>query len=259
MKNRRNISVKICIKKYYPVVLEIVESFVNQTLSPSDIVIVGELHALNKIKKKFEKEKNITYESFIGDKNVARNKSISLAKGDYVIFSDYDMVASLNLLEECSKLLGKHNALVIPEVGTNSRNFFDDGSKPFDVKFGVLDEWGFYKNLKKKKPSVGYVKNAFFTIKDRFSFSERLDRSYKKGFWSNYLIKDMGMEGVKRINPINRGLIVYSRNFKLFINNPFIFLTLIAIKNIEFLSFAVGYFVGSIQRISLKDIENNTA
>src|SRR3989344_2538769 len=87
MKNRRNISVTICIKKYYPVVLEIVESFVNQTLSPSDIVIVGELHALNKIKKKFEKEKNITYESFIGDKNVARNKSISLAKGDYVIFS----------------------------------------------------------------------------------------------------------------------------------------------------------------------------
>jgi len=249
---KNTISVAISVKEYSAITIEVINSFQRQTLLPSDIVVVGEQVVLEKLKKKIKRSTLISYYNFFGDKNEARNTAILKTKGDYVIFCDHDMVAASNLLEECSKLLGKYNALNKLEkeiVQTDSdaltprvfkKNLFDFGEKPFDKKFGVLDEWGFFTKLKNKNPKIGLVRNSHFKVKDEFSIFERIARSYKKGHSFKSLLEENKIGAKRRVNPFRRGIIVYSKNINVLLKDPLAGVMLICIKNIELIAFLVG-------------------
>ena len=265
---KNTISVAISVKEYSAITIEVINSFQRQTLLPSDIVVVGEQVVLEKLKKKIKRSTLISYYNFFGDKNEARNTAILKTKGDYVIFCDHDMVAASNLLEECSKLLGKYNALNVLEVGEKSRklfkrifklekeivqtdsdaltprvfkkNLFDFGEKPFDKKFGVLDEWGFFTKLKNKNPKISLVRNSHFKVKDEFSIFERIARSYKKGHSFKSLLEENKIGAKRRVNPFRRGIIVYSKNINVLLKDPLAGVMLICIKSIELIAFLVG-------------------
>jgi len=263
----KTISATICIKEYSSIVIEAVNGYLKQTLPPLEIIVVGKKSVLKRLKEKFQRKEIVKFVNFSGEKNDARNTAIASTKGDYVIFSDHDMVPSKNLIEECLKSLNDYGALIIPEIGAiggklsnkvfrlekeivqtdpdaASPRLFKKSlfgkEKPFDPIFGVLDEWGFHINLRKKKPKIGLVQNSFFKVKDGFSISERVVRSYRKGFWFKNLLRQSDAHVKRRANPFRRGIIVYFRNINILLKEPFVAIILIFIKGIEFLAFLAG-------------------
>jgi glycosyltransferase involved in cell wall biosynthesis len=270
MKNK-SISIAICVNEYNATVTKVIKSYLKQTLLPNNIVVVAESSVLEILQKKIGQKMLINFINFKGDKNEARNLAIANTKGEYVIYSDSDMAAEDNLLSECSKLLNDCNCLVIPEVGVSSdklskklfrmekqvvqtdpdastprlykKDLFSEVEKPFDEKYGVLDEWGFYSNLKTKNPKIGVLKNSHFIVDDNFSIKERIKRSYKKGYWSTALIKE-GSSETRRINPIRRGVFTYGKNINKILREPIIFVLLVTVKGIEFFTFSIGLLIG---------------
>ena len=114
--------------------------------------------------------------------------------------------------------------------------------KPFDPKFGVLDEWGFNIKLKTKYPKIGIV-NSSFTVIENQSLFERIKKSYQKGLWIKNLYEENKEEAFRRVNPINRGVKIYTRNFKYFKIEPILFTMLLAVKFLEVTAFFAGYAV----------------
>src|SRR3989344_7461247 len=99
MNSKFSISVTIPTLKTHPTLFESLEGYFNQTIKPSEIIIVGDVSW--KIKKFIKTKKNniVKLIQFTGDKNEARNVGFLKASGDYVLYADDDMIPQNNLLE----------------------------------------------------------------------------------------------------------------------------------------------------------------
>src|SRR3990167_11536891 len=201
-----NISVCITFKerRRLPRLLKAVESVLNQTFGPKEIVIVGSKEDTLPLRKKF-KNKKIKLIFFEGDKNQARNIGIMETGGTHVLYMDYDMEAESGLLAECSSLSSNYGALIIPEKGRGGnfwencrklekkiikydlttvtprffrKDLFSKNEKPFDEKFGQLDEWGFSVKLKNKGADVG-VTHSDRTVTPRFFRKDLFSKNEK--------------------------------------------------------------------------------
>lgn len=263
-------------------VLTCISGFLYQTVLPREIILVGRKNLLHKLKGMIKRDNitKVSYIQFNGEKNEARNKGIIKSQGSHVIYVDVDMVPASKLIEKCEMMLSIYNALFIPEKGFEGKgikerifelekkiiqgdedaqtprlfkkNLFKKGELPFQSKFGMLDEWGFFLNLKRKRPKIGVV-NSYFTVKDTSNLRERFYKSYKKGVWAKNFIKENNKEGFRRINPLRRGLVVYTKKIKYFKQQPFIFSCLVLVKCIDFISFILGFYLHVFQVITLKE------
>lgn len=273
-KKMKNISVVIPFKGQVATqkLVGCVFSLINQTVLPLEIILVGPQNnlSLNSTTKKYQVNKMIKLVYFDGDKNGARNEGIRYAKGDFILYLDHDMKADKKLVEDCLKLSQKFDAVIIPEKGAGGnfwencrklekeliaydihtvtprfykRSFFKDREKPFDSRFGLLDEWGFNQKLAKKNACLGYS-NSFVVVKeDNLTLLKEIRNKFKRGLWMRNFYRIDKKEALVRINPIQRGLIFYGKRIHYFFKEPIYFPGLIILKIIDFLSFMSGYLV----------------
>ena len=213
---------------------------------------------------------------FDGDKNEARNIGFSRSSGNFVIYSDEDMIPEENLIEECSKYVKKFDALIIPEYGTSTEKFiskiyslekelvdsdpnaltprlfkrslFKNNEMPFDRKYGVLDEWGFNLKLDEKKPKVGKIKFSSYAVIDSSTIETRIKKSFKKGQWIRSIFKVNKEEGLRRSNPVKRGIQFYASKLYYFKKTPIIFTALLLIKLLDATFFFLGLFTSFIKQ-----------
>ncbi len=269
MKN--HISVLLALKDFSPTALEAVKGFLNQTVKPIELIVVGPKNDLQLLQRGLpvKTSNRIKLIKFVGEKNDARNIGFLKASGDYILYADDDMIPKNNLLEKCRQKLKRFDTLIIPERGLENMGFMasihnlekeivkeDENAltprlfkkslfkneKPFDPKFGILDEWGFYAKLKTKNPKIGIV-NSSFTVIENQSLFERIKKSYQKGLWIKNLYEENKEEALRRVNPINRGIKIYTRNFKYFKIEPILFSMLLIVKFLEVPAFFAGYAV----------------
>lgn len=275
MKN--HISVLLSLKDFSPIALEAVKGFLNQTVKPKELIVVGPKKDLQQLQRSLSVKtlNRIKLIEYTGEKNEARNIAFLKATGTHVIFTDKDMVPQKNLLEECEEKIKIFDAIIIPEKGIKGigimedihwlekeivstdpnaltprlfkRDLFSTHEKPFDKKYGELDEWGFYIKLKAKDPKMGTV-SSFFMVKENMSLFERIKKNFKKGLCIKNLIEENKEEGLRRINPIERGIKIFTKNIKLLPSNPFLFLLLVVFKSIDLFSFYSGYIYNRITK-----------
>src|SRR3989344_5003592 len=266
MKKKTTISVTIATVNAPSSLLKSLKGYFNQTLKPLEIIVVCGSQGFTKIANFLKNNKNaylIRLIRFDGDKNDARNIGFSKSSGDFIIYADEDMIPRENLIKECSKVADNFDAIIIPEEGSNKKNFlskihrlekeilrddnntltprlfkrllFKNNEMPFDKKFGVLDEWGFYSKLKTKNPKIGTVM-SFFTVEENMSLFERFKKNYAKGLWIRNLIKENKEEGFRRASLIKRVIQFYSKSHY-FTKTPIIFTSLLFIKVLDFFAF----------------------
>lgn len=268
----KSISVIIATKNADKLLKEVLGGFMKQTKSPKEIIVVGPKRVIKNIRKSF-KLNGVNLITSNGDKNSARNRGFELSRGSHVLYVDDDMVPSPNLIEKCLDNLDSNNALIVPEYGHSGddllsrifnlekrvamtdkdaltprlfrRDLFKRQEKPFNPEFGVLDEWGFYANLKSKKPRVGKA-DGQFTVKDRLGWVQRVRKNFNKGRWVGSLKAKDPEEGNRRSSLVKRGLKVYLGNLKFLFEDPITFVGLVVIKLADYLSFSVGNLVSKL-------------
>ena len=279
MKKRNKISITICSRVFHRSLVTAIRGYVGQSVSPWEVIVVGELKMIDRLRQEFGKNKLVKLYKFSGEKNEARNFAISKARGDYIIFSDHDMIPSQNLIENCLKFLPQYDALIIQEKGKWSgrlrdkllyiekkivetdidaqtprlfkRNIFGKSEKMFESKYGVLDEWGFGINLEKKKPNIKLLANSYFEVHEEITLLERLKKNYDKGRYSYFLLKVAKMKGARRVNPVKRGLYVYCNNLPFIKKYHIYFAIFILAKILDFTMFLFGFTVTSLKTLKL--------
>lgn len=289
-KDRSDISIAIAFKnkEFITSLVDCINSFLDQTISPVELIVVGTRNDLSILPNYFSKKKfrliNIIYSNV--DKNEARNIGIEKATSKYVMYIDHDMRAKKKLLQECIKSSKKYDALFIPEKGIGGtywneclklqreliqydldtitprffrKNIFQKGEKPFSSEFGELDEWGFNLFLQKKKAKVGSVK-SFVLIKDDINIIKKIKNKYLRGLWLSNFYKANNKETWRRVDPIKRGVIFYSKRLNYLFEQPTIFMGLLFLKVTALIAFFTGAFVGLLfppdRKIMKKDIRN---
>ncbi|KKR11067.1 MAG: hypothetical protein A3D24_01920 [Candidatus Blackburnbacteria bacterium RIFCSPHIGHO2_02_FULL_39_13] len=268
-----NISVCITFKerRRLPRLLKAVESVLNQTFGPKEIVIVGSKEDTLPLRKKF-KNKKIKLIFFEGDKNQARNIGIMETGGTHVLYMDYDMEAESGLLAECSSLSSNYGALIIPEKGRGGnfwencrklekkiikydlttvtprffrKDLFSKNEKPFDEKFGQLDEWGFSVKLKNKGADVGVTHSNFIVTEDNLTLIKEIKNKFQRGLWMKNFFSIDKEEAWGRVNPIKRGILFYGKRINNLFSDPAHFIGLVFLKLIDLMAFMAGYLIGS--------------
>lgn len=270
------ISVIITVKNASEAISACLNGFLNQTVIP-EIIIVGPNKDLEKIKKSLNRGQimGIQFIDYFGDKNGARNIGFRESSGDFILYVDQDMTPQTNLMENCMKMLKDFDAIIIPEKGIGGpgflekvhslekelvmedidaltprlfrRSMFKNGEMPFDRKFGILDEWGFNLKLKSKNPRIGIVE-SFFTVADNITLLEEMKKNFKKGLWIRNLMEADKEEGLRRINPVKRGIKFYGKRLVVLKKEPMLFLGLILLKFIDLVSFFLGYLTSFVIR-----------
>lgn len=284
MRKETRISVTIPVKGVPPSIVPSLRGFLNQTISPHEIVVVGVDKDLARIRESLHRQENgeIKFIGFLGDKNEARNRGFLESSGGFVLYADHDMIPKVDLIESCIKLLDKFDVLIIPErvVGGKKllekihrlekemvmddvdaitprlfrRAIFKNGEMPFDKKFGVLDEWGFSLKLKRKKPRVG-VSDSFLSIAtEDLTLWREIRKNFHKGLWVRNLILADREEGLRRINVAKRGIRFYGSRLNYFKKEPILFSGLLFLKFIELISFMSGYLVSNFIKIQKKGV-----
>lgn len=279
------ISVIITVKNASDAISACLSGFLDQTVIP-EIIIVGPNKDLEKIKKSLNRSKiiGIQFIDYYGDKNGARNIGFRESAGDFVLYVDQDMTPQTNLMENCMKMLKDFDAIIIPEKGTGGvgflekvhslekelvmedsdaltprlfrRSMFKNGDMPFDRKFGILDEWGFNLKLKSKNPRIG-IAESFFTVAVDLTLLEEMKKNFKKGLWIRNLMAADKEEGLRRINPVKRGIQFYGKRLVVLKKEPILFPGLILLKFIDLVSFFLGYLTSFVIRPHLLDDEVN--
>lgn len=289
-KNKSDIAIAIAFKDkaFIKSLVDCINSFLNQTISPKELIVVGTRNDLSNLSNYFSKEEfrliNIVFSN--SGKNEARNTGILMAKSKFVMFVDHDMRAEKNLLSECIKSAKKYDALFIPEIGSGGnfwneclklqrefvqydldtitprffrKNIFRKGEKPFSSEFGELDEWGFNISLQKKKIKIGPVQ-SFVLIKDNTNIAKKMKNKYLRGLWLPNFYKANNKEAWRRVDPIKRGIVFYGNRLRYFFKNPLVFTGLLFLKVIALFSFFSGAFMGFLvppnNKILKKDIRN---
>ncbi|MBI2028791.1 glycosyltransferase family 2 protein [Candidatus Gottesmanbacteria bacterium] len=270
------ISVIITVKNTSEAISACLSGFLNQTVIPQ-IIIVGPNKDIEKIKKSLNRGQimGIQFIDYLGGKNEARNIGFNESSGDFVLYSDQDMIPETNLMEKSTKMLKDFDAIIIPEKGTGGpgflekvhslekelvmedvdaltprlfkRSMFNNGEVPFDRKFGILDEWGFNLKLKTKNPRIGIVK-SFFTVENNLTLLEEMKKNFKKGLWIRNLIAADKEEGLRRINPVKRGIQFYGKRLVFLKKEPIFFSGLVLLKFIDLASFFLGYLTSFVVR-----------
>lgn len=257
-------------------VINCINSLLNQILKPAEIIIVGNKEKFNQIKSGVKHNKiKIYFIPFVGEKNEARNVAIAKASGDFILILDSDMTADESLLQDCAANFDKYDAIIIPEKNTGGnfwanckklekqlimydmhtvtarffrKNLFTKGEKPFDSRFGLLDEWGFNNNLSLKQARIGFS-NSFITVERRnLSIKNEIKNKFHRGLWFRHFYKINKIEAVKRISPMTRGVFFYGKRLHYLIKEPIYFPGLILLKTIDFLSFLGGYIFSFIKK-----------
>lgn len=252
-----------------------VDSLLSQTTLPFEVILVGPLdspYVLNQNENKIFK-KIVKLEQFNGDKNGARNYGISRSKGEYILYLDHDMVCDKNLIENCLSLSDIYDAIIIVEKSASGnflqnckklekelisydihtvtprfykKKLFTKDEKPFDERFGLLDEWGFNTKLSQKKARIGYS-TSYVTIKDdNLNLGLEIRNKFKRGLWMKNFYKINKQEAWMRTNPIQRGIIFYSKRIYFLFKEPIYFPALVVLKFIDFIAFMSGYLLGYI-------------
>lgn len=269
------VSVSITYKgpKGFQLLVNCVTSLFHQTVLPKEIIIVGSKDDIQPIVKEYKNEKSklIKLKFFMGEKNDARNLGIRESIGRFILYLDYDMIASRNLIEDCLEQSEKYKAIIIPERGISGnfwqncrklerklitydaqtvtprfyvKSIFEPLEKPFDNRFGLLDEWGFNQKLTEKKIAVGYCKSFVVVNELDFTLWNEIKNKFRRGLWMNNFYKIDKNEAWKRINPIQRGVVFYGKRLSYLIKEPIYFPGLIVLKFVDFLAFMSGYIVG---------------
>lgn len=279
------ISVIITVKNAAEAISASLNGFLNQRVIP-EIIIVGPNKDLEKIKKSLSRSQimGIRLIDYFGDKNGARNVGFSESSGNFVLYADQDMTPQTNLMENCMMMLKDFDAIIIPEKGPGGpgllakvhslekelvmedidaltprlfrRSMFKNSEMPFDRKFGILDEWGFNLKLKSKNPRIGIVE-SFFTVADNLTLVEEMKKNFKKGLWIRNLMAADKEEGLRRINPVKRGIQFYGKRLVVLKKEPILFPGLILLKFIDFASLFLGYLTSFVIRPQYLDDEVN--
>lgn len=273
MTKRSDISVFINVKGISPTVGNTIHGFLNQSVLPLEILVIGDRASIKNTQQLLaESEKTrVKWISFSGDKNDARNKGFECSRGQFVFFVDHDMIPSSTLIAESDSLVLTHDVLIIPEVGKSQgnllerifslekklvmedpaaltprlfrRSYFNSKQLPFDSRFGVLDEWGFYIKLKKNNPRIAVTK-SIVTVIDNDSIFSRLIKNFKKGQSIHHLAKTDSDEAIRRVNPLTRGVFFYGRRLSRIFSQPIEFVGLVCVKFLDLTSFTLGYLKG---------------
>ena len=269
MNRQPTISVVITVKGKSSTLEKAIHGFLNQTIPAHELIVVSDNTPFTD-----KNRSGVKRVKYIGEKNSARNKGFLVSKGEYILFSDHDMIPNSNLLKECLSLLPQYDALIIPEAGSPQGSFlqriyslekelvsddpdaltprlfrkslFSSQDLPFDSRFGVLDEWGFNLKLKNKHPRIGIVQ-SFMTVEDHLNLFARMKKNFQKGRVINKLLADDSQEASRRINPITRGIIFYGKRLPRLFQKPFEFSGLLFIKFLDLLSFYAGYMVSFLK------------
>lgn len=281
---KKTISITIAIKgvQNIPSLKKCVKSLLTQTFKPLEIIIVGEEEEISVIRFSSPKNSNINIRKIFAsvDKNEARNIGILNSKGNYILYVDHDMRADKRLLENCFNKISICDALIIPEKSNRpgfwgnckrlerelivydlhtvtprfyKKSLFDKNEKPFDSKFGLLDEWGFSNKLMKKRIKLGYS-DSFILVDDaNFSVLNEIINKFKRGLWMKNFYHQDRTDAWARINPVKRGLLFYSRKMGYLIKEPKYFLGLIILKTLDFVAFMTGYLTGYLFNLEKKD------
>ena len=276
MNNQINISVVISAKGIQKVLSKVIRAFATQSLAPTEILIVGDNHAGKPVLElPLAYKKRIKLFKFSGEKNRSRNLGVKMAKGNFAMIIDQDMIPDHDLIEKCVKLLKIYNVIIIPERGNKTASLlgkifllekdfannekdsltprlfkislFGKEEMPFDEKFGILDEWGFYINLKRKNPKIGVV-DSYLTVIDNSTLSQRLVKNFKKGLVIRNLLSADKTEGLRRSNFVKRGIYFFGKKNYYFKYSLILIILLFLVKVAETISFFVGYMTSLVHR-----------
>ena len=102
--------------------------------------------------------------------------------------------------------------------------------------------------MKAKKTKIGTINLSSFTVIDESTLGVRIKKSFKKGLWIRSLIKENKKEGLRRVNPIKRGIQFYGGKSHYFKKTPVIFTSLLFIKSLDVFAFLLGLFVSLITK-----------
>lgn len=279
----QKISITIAIKgkENLPLLKACLKSLVSQKYPPFEIILVGNSNDIESVGLS-ENPQKITFKKIYAnvDKSEARNLGILNTQGDYILYLDHDMEASTDLLSDCIKKSSAYDAVIIPEHGSGGsfwsncrklekklikydldtvtprffkKSIFAKNEKPFDIKFGLLDEWGFNVKIKEKNVSVG-ISDAFVIVTEsNLSILKEAVNKFKRGLWmKNFYLLDKD-EAWRRVNPIKRGFVFYSSRLEYLLIDPVHFIGLIVLKTIDLVAFSFGYLYGLISYQATKE------
>lgn len=271
MKILKKVSVTIPVKgkNNIPSLLLCLHSLEKQFFKNFDVILVGDEKDLKDLEFIFQ-DKQLSLKKIYAttDKNDARNIGFMSSEGEYILYLDHDMRVGRSLLVDCLDLSNKFDAIIIPERGEGGnfwancrklekeliaydldtvtprffkRGIFKSDEMPFDSKFGLLDEWGFNVKLKTKNVPVG-VSNSYLTVSEKdLSLGSEIKNKFLRGLWMKNFYSIDKDEAWRRVDPIKRGLIFYTKNIHYIVKDPTHFIGLLIMKFIDLTFFLLGY------------------
>jgi ubiquinone/menaquinone biosynthesis C-methylase UbiE len=266
MKPSPFISIILPIKAYHHNLEELFLSVSEQTYTNFEMLVIASEDFL-KIKGLAE-QYNFTLLHYPKPKNASRNYGSSLAKGEYLLHIDDDMILGKTLLAECAELVkdNHYGALAIPEIENNGNNFmnkmrrlekkivFYDASitSPRFIKKEVYTSLGGMNenldpidegDLKEKiiENGISYTKtisSVYIHHKNRTTFlAKRFWHMYKRGqkapLFNHLHPQSTQLKPSQRIN-------VYIKNIHLLASQPFTALGLASLKISDLFAFQLG-------------------
>jgi len=199
------------------------------------------------------------------NKPVARNFGADKSKGDFLFFSDADMVLKEDVINDAVNACISKNldGLVIPEIVKSSglfsnarkmeKNIYINDTKVealrfitrqvydeingFDEEFNEIDEYAFDARVRLKKFKVGNI-NSFITVYEKFSLIKNLRGKFNRGRELKNFKQRYPKDSKRRFSSKRIGS--YVKKWRTLILNPVTTLLLIFLKSSEVLCFYFG-------------------
>lgn len=262
------VSIVVTTKNEEKNIEKLLSNIRNQTYKDIEIIVVDN-NSTDRTVKVARKFTNMVYDKG-PERSAQRNFGVRKAKGKYVLIVDADMELSSGVIGSCVENVHNHKALIVPEKTLGNgflasirkferemymgdptievARFFEKktfeefdgydlsltGTEDYDLPKRIMDKYG--------KNSIGWAKEWIFHHEESLTLAKLLMKRFYYARKSVRYVKKhpdlIWVQGNMILRP------AYFRNWKKFINKPFIALAFIFVRILEMSAALLGFIYG---------------